>query len=219
MKSVVFALGLGLTSLSVHAGVEPVADEELSGFTAQDGITLDLKFRANASANGVPYSDPGLNNCAGVGNGCRLAIEFANRTGKWIVMKDYYFVLNYNNLRMTADVNRSTATAHVNLSRFQDKNGNVLLASPNSLPVVAFSFDPVSGYKDVEMTLNMGRVSAEFDSGPGALTTPCSPSTPALTCGYNRDQATGSVLGFRITDSQTGVAGIDLNGKVKVYGF
>tara|TARA_Y100000588_G_scaffold220704_3_gene234601 strand:+ start:1126 stop:1749 length:624 start_codon:yes stop_codon:yes gene_type:complete len=172
---------------TVHA-LEPVNDDELATVTGAEGVQLSLRLRNNLDGNGAPR------HCTGSLNGCRMGLEFAGREGIWLMLKDYYGALEINDIRLEGDVLPGTATSYADPDRFLSLTGDCLVndCDPSGLQAVRVSYPASKGpgeYNDLNLLVNIGRTALEFDDG----TTP----------GYMRDVAGGSVLGFRMADSQT----------------
>lgn len=187
---------------------EVLSDEDLSSAMAQDGIAMQIELRANANSDGTPLMFAPFNGCSGNNNPCKLGLEFAGRPGQWVMLKDYYFLLRYVDLWLDAGQTPAASTPYRNLSRFTDGAGNQLLADPNGKSGLVLSFPVKTGYQDIQASLNIGRVSAEFDA-TGSCTG----------AGYLCDNATGSVLGFRISNMMGQSAGINVDGKMTLFGF
>lgn len=203
---------------------EELADAELATMTGREGIALDLELRLNADTNGVPLAS--LSSCTGNLNPCRLGLEFQGRAGKWLMMKDFYGVLKINELLLNGAYTPAAGPAvYFDPLRFASTpaggdclvtGGGVPCVASNlwNLPAASFSFPtagkPATFYNDASLFLNIGRVAAEFNDPFPAGTT---------TLGYNRDAATGTVLGLRIQDTAGGSAGMRLDGRMLLYGF
>lgn len=199
----------GLLFLSAGASAfEALSDDDLSSAMAQDGISMQIELRANANSDGTPLMFAPFNGCSGNNNPCKLGLEFAGRPGQWVMLKDYYFLLRYVDLWLDAGQTPAASTPYRNLSRFTDGAGNQLLADPNGKAGLMLSFPVKTGYQDIQASLNIGRVSAEFDA-----TGSCAGA------GYLCDNATGSVLGFRISNMMGQSAGINVDGKMTLFGF
>lgn len=57
------------------AGMTALEDTEMAAVTGREGIALDLELRINADSSGTPLAS--MASCTG--NGCTLALQFANR--------------------------------------------------------------------------------------------------------------------------------------------
>lgn len=124
------------------------------------------------------------------------------------MLKDYYFLLRYVDLWLDSGSTPASNSPYRNLSRFRDALGNQLLVNPNNQPALAISFPVKTGYQDIRASLSIGRVSAEFDATGGCAG-----------AGYFCDQATGSVLGLKISNMAGQAVGINVDGKMSVFGF
>jgi hypothetical protein len=192
-----------------ETGLKPLSEGEMSAVTGREGIALDLKFGINMepNASGDFVVSQGLGGCTGTFTDCRLALEFAGRADKWLVLKNFYGFIQQNNLQFDASTLSNTDSPHRDEDRFRGEGspGPCLLAGcdPNGLPALQMSYgaQPV-GQSDIEAFINIGRVSAEFGS-----------------TGYLNDAATGSVLGFRVSDQTQQAATADIDGQIYLFGF
>lgn len=203
--------------------MQALDDASLEEVTGQDGIAVALELRVNADAAGNPLAS--LSNCAGVGNPCRLALSFANRAGEWLVIKDWYGVINIDPIYLDAGVRSDAASnpAYFDASKFADGSGNCLVtgnpgacsvADVTSGPALVLSYPGTtlgynpgtvtsSGYDSMTMSFNLGRLAVEFDGvNPGYL-----------------NDANGSFLGATVGDLSGGPAGAAFGGKAYVFGF
>mgnify|MGYP000005754084 FL=1 len=189
------------------AGMTALEDTEMAAVTGREGIALDLELRINADSSGTPLAS--MAGCTGTGNGCTLALQFANRPtggGEWLVLKDFYGVIRLNDLRLDGSRLPASPSNFANPERFKDNDGNCLveLCDPSGSLAAIFTYPDNSGFTaDVELGMNIGRAAVQF--GPE---------------GYLPSADTGaSFLGVRIGDTQTNAARIDINGGLQLYGF
>lgn len=198
--------------------LESMADTELSAATGQEGIALQMELRINADQYGRALTpsntgDRGLlaansgdfANCGSTTNlsstGCRQAIKYANQNnggGEWLVLKNFYGRIVMPLIHVDSGYTPAAATSYVDLNRFKNKNGVPLLATPNNIPVVNFSYP-----KEIEIwNLTVGGISMEH----GAT-------------GYlNADSST--VGGLKISNSVPDMpATINLQGSIGIFGF
>ena len=183
------ALVLLLSPAVKASEMQPLADEALAQVVAQEGVQLTLRLRNNVDAGNNPI------NCSGILNPCRMGIEFSGRNGIWLMLKDYYGFLEINDIRLESGELPSVSTGYQDPDRFLSLGGNCLVAGcdPRGLRAVRVSYPLNKGageYNDLNIFMNVGRVALEFDNA----------SNP-LEPGYLRDAASGSVLGFRMSDS------------------
>lgn len=191
------------------SAMEAVEDGELAEITGMEGVQLTLRLRNNVDANGDPIG------CSGNLNNCRMGLEFSGREGIWLMLKDYYGVVEINDVRLEGSVLPSTNTPYFDVSRFLDsEDGECLIFECNPAGTQAVRVTYPEGkapgeYSDLTVLINIGRTALEYDD---ALT-----STP----GYMRDAATGSVLGFRMADSRALNAPSQsrFDGAAYVFGF
>lgn len=198
-----------------------LSETDLSGVAGQAGIAMNVEWAINASASGSTVTPVACPTSAMHANGtpeCRIALEFADRAGIWLVMKNYYGLVRLNKVWVDAARTRSTASGYSNaasVARFP------VAFNPNNLPAVQLSYDhsalaaTTSFYGDAEMFLNVGRLTAEFDCAPSGAPVVCGTATP----GYLRDAVTGTPLSLRVADGANGTAQIRFDGKMQMYGF
>lgn len=209
-KAAILLLALA-TAGAQAAGLNEMSDEELGGVVAMKGVGLLLELRMNTDDKGVPLAS--LASCAGTNNPCKQGINFANRAGgggEWIMLKDFYGRLFIDGLNVDGSFNPATNSSYNDANRFKNDAGTCLLAGcdPRNLPALQLSFagSPSVFENDVVIGLEIGRVAIEY----GAT-------------GFNND-ANGGFLGLRVRDSVANTAtnnatSIDIDGKVRVYGF
>jgi hypothetical protein len=209
-----------LMGVAVNAvALESMADAEMAAATGQEGIGLQMELRINADQYGraltassvgndrplIAANSANFANCGSTTNfsstGCRLALKFANQNnggGEWLVAKNFYGRIVMPLIHVDSGVTPSAATSYVDLSRFKDKNGVPLLASPNNIPVVNISYP-----KEIEVwNLTIGGLSMEHGAD-----------------GYLKNDG-GSVGGLRISNSVPDMpATISLQGSIGIFGF
>jgi hypothetical protein len=200
-------------SCAQAGGLVELSDNELGSVEAQQGVLLNLKLRNNVDANNTPI---GCTAVVGTPNPCRMGLEFAARTGTWLMLKEYFGTFQLKDLRLDIVFLPTTASGYQDASRF-DANGNAgctapLLpaCSPNGRPALQLTFPGTDGpavYDDFLSFLNIGRVWLEFDNG----------ATP----GMQRDTSANSMFGVRMSDSRAlnEPAHMRFIGKGLVYGF
>lgn len=175
------------------AAFEPgaaLSDAELAEVAGREGVVLDIALRNNVTENGSVIG------CTGVLNDCRVGLEFADRDGIWLMLKEFYGTFRIRDIRVDIATLPSNQTFYANEERFRGTSGNCLLGAlstclPTNARAVKFSYPGVDGvgiYEDLFTFINIGRAALEYDNG----------ATP----GYMRDEATGSVFGFRMSDSR-----------------
>lgn len=214
----------GLVSGAAWAEMELMPDQELQTVDGQQGIALGLDYYINADASGAPLAS--LSNCSGLLNPCRMGVQIAGRTGEWLVVKDTYATLRIDTVRLDSGLMGAagSTTTTFDDTRFRSPSGTCLLAggacttaSIDAINALVLSFPSTtlsystatkvsSGYTNMQLGANIGRLAVEFDTG-----------SPA-TLGYNRD-VNGSFVGLRIADNNSNLAGITFMGKAYVYGF
>lgn len=165
-------------------------ETEMSGVSGAQGVVLELKLSNNI--NKETYAPLDCVASVGTPNVCRMGLEFAARTGIWLMLKEYFGLLHIKDMRLDAGFAPATNTAYYNPARFKDVLGNDLLpgANPINQPAVMLTYpgtDAQTTYDDLLTYLNIGRTWLEYDQG----------ATP----GYNRDTTTNSVFSIRLADS------------------
>lgn len=214
---------------AMAVAMEAMDDAGLAEISGQDGVALDLEFRANMEEDGVggfrPIQAAPFNSCSGNNNPCKLGINFAARDTAWIVIKDYYARIVVDTIQLdVATINTGGGSAFAgDMSQFENPAGTCLLdndpagCSAGDLdgdPALQISFPTLDSggnprtrtdYTDILILQNMGRVSAEYDGGGLE--------------GFERDAATGSVLGFRMQDNNGGPAQTRWEGRSIIFGF
>jgi hypothetical protein len=189
--------------------MEQLDDGDLSAISGAEGVQLTLRLRNNVDSAGNPMG------CSGILNPCRMGLEFSGREGIWLMLKDYYGVLAINDIRLESAILPVGNTVHVDFSRFlANDDTTCLIAGCNPAGMLAvrvtYPFSKAAGqYEDFSLLVNIGRTALEYDD---SIT-----STP----GYMRDNATGSVLGFRMADSQAlnAPSRSRFDGAAYVFGF
>lgn len=219
-------LSIWLIGSAAHA-LESMPDADLADATAQEGIALQLEIRVNADAKGnaltTGYSNvTGLasaavanstdfTNCASETDfssvGCRVAWTTPNRgsgaTQKWLVVKNWYGMLNVPLLWLDGGLTPNAATAYADLTRFRDKNGVPLIASPNNMHYIKLQLQD-----DIQFNWNMGGLS--FEKGATGYLTNSRPSLGGLRLGNSANDGL-------TTMTTTGSASI--KGTVGLFGF
>lgn len=205
------AMPLLLLSLTSQAdGLQPLADQELASVSGQagQGVQLSLTLRNNVDADGDPMG------CTGALNPCRMGLEFSAREGIWLMLKDYYGVLQINDLRIDNALLPGSNTSYHDPDRFLSPEGDCLISGCNPAGLLSLrTYYPfhkeVGVYNDLNLFTHIGRVALEYDDTVNNIP------------GYMRDVATGSVLGWRASDSQAlnAPAQMRFEGEAYVFGF
>lgn len=200
---------IGLLLAPVLGALEPVSDEELAAVHGMEGIQLTLRLRNNLDAEGNPMG------CTGLLNPCRMGLEFSGREGIWLMLKDYYGQIEINDIRLEGALLPTANTGFFDAGRFRGLSGECLVDDCNPAGGAAvrifYPTDRAAGrYDDMHLLMNIGRTALEFDDGGD-------PMVP----GYMRDQAGGSVLGFRMADSSAlnAPSRARFDGEAYVFGF
>lgn len=229
-----------LSFASVSHALDALSDGELSGITGREGILVSIEYYYNSS----PYDDPSTtafneagaalpgfcsspNGGSSLGNmNCRLALQFENRDGIWLLAKNGHASLAVNRLSMDAaflgDAASAASPLLYNDAKFRDADGSCLLGECSAswiakmpglrthYPGTGGSYNPAStrsiGYDDVKFGLFIEGIGVEYDSAPGAGD------------GWSRDQS-GAFMGVSIRDNNGYQAGIAFGGNFYLYGF
>ncbi|MZR62993.1 hypothetical protein [Alcanivorax sp. DP30] len=210
MRAIFFLLVLPVLGVKAD-NLRPLDDQEMAGIAGQagQGVQLTLMLRNNVDDSGNPIG------CTSGGlNPCRMGFEFSARDGIWLMLKDYYGELQINDLRIDNATLPGANTSHFDADRFRSVEGNCLIAGCNPAGLLSLrTYYPfhkgVGIYNDVNLFTNIGRVALEYDDTLNNIP------------GYMRDAASGSVLGFRSTDSQAlnAPANMRFEGEAYVFGF
>jgi hypothetical protein len=187
--------------------MKPLDDDSMAAIDGRSGIQLTLRLRNNVSDTGAPIG------CSGTPNPCRFGLEFADRAGIWLMMKDYYGSFSINDIRLEGTTLPAVYTGYQDSTRFLANDLSTCLIAgcdPRGQQALNIFYPGNKGagvYNDLTFFVNVGRVALEFDDG----------ATP----GFQRDAATGSVFGFRAADSAALNAPnrARIEGNAYVYGF
>jgi hypothetical protein len=185
----------------------PLSDDAMSDIDGGEGIALNVDFVINAYLDKDTDTITEIPCPAGVPD-CRLALEFNDMDGAWLVLKDYYGAFSLN--RVWLDANRTPSTA----SGYCDAACQSRFApgfDANDRPVVQLSYDhsdiglAAAYYGDGNLFYEISRITAEFGSN-----------------GYLTDNVSGAALGVRVSDSSapgTASAQVRFDGRMQLYGF
>lgn len=202
---------LSLTAFFIAAcapalAMEALEDEALSAVHGQQGVIFDIALQNNVDDSGNPIG------CSGALNPCRFGLELADQEGAWLMFKEFYGSLRLTGLQVEVDFLPETGTGFAEPDRFRDTNGNCLIedCDPRGEMSLKLNFPEnkqAGVYEDLRILVNIGRTALEFDNG----------ATP----GFDRDAASGSFLGYRLSDSiaPNAEARARFNGDAHVFGF
>lgn len=172
--------------------MQPLSEEEMEGVSAQQGIAIGLEYRINAKENGDPVDSSECPTVGGLtgGKSCRLALNYADRDGMWIVLKGYRGIIKFANVRLDATT-FGGSTVHRDLTTYMggyDPNSKPAIritsgswarttgagapaceTAPTAAPCYTYMNQP--NYTDFTLALNIDSMGMEFDSGgvPGYL--------------------------------------------------
>lgn len=232
--------------------LQSLTDEDLGNVAAQQGIAFNMEFRINSQADGsaVPSSEcPDVAGLTG-GKSCRLALYLADHDGMWIVMKNYRGIIKLNNIRIDASnlpaANSSRRDITSYLGGF-DPNGKPAIqlttgpwgvasaGGTNLTSATYYTYLNQSSYNDFSLSMDVSRMTLEFDCGAAVggtiYASGCSSATAGWdgvdrVPGYLRDAITGSAISLRVAKGISSSnlapvtpAQIRLDGRLQLYGY
>lgn len=143
-KGLLMAVALCAASVA-HAeltdGMEELSLDEMGVIVGAEGISFEWDQRYNANADGTidttmcPASDR---------TQCRLALQYANRSGEWTVFKGYHGRLYWSRIDIDAFVAPASATSVGDASRFAVQpygRPHLQLTFPEPLQIYRFSIE------------------------------------------------------------------------------
>lgn len=182
------ALVCALFSAQACAELSPLSSGEMEAVSGQDGVSFEWDLRINADATGTPLAI-----CTGADRtACRIALEYENRSGEWVVFKGFSGRFYWSRFNLDAFTSPASGTGVGDLARFT--------VSPYSKPHLSVTFpEPLEIYN-----FQMAKVSIEY----GAT-------------GYAADPADlNTFLGMGISNSVAGQPGtMTFEGQMTVWGF
>ena len=197
-----------MVSPALRAGdLTPMTDASLADISGGEGIALNVAFTVNAYLDTTTDTVTAINCPPGVPD-CRLALEFNDMDGAWLVLKDYYGAFSLNRVWLDAKRTPSVASGYCDSAC---QNRFPVGFSANDRPVVQLSYDHsdiglnAAYYDDGNLFYEIGRITAEFGS-----------------TAYLTDDISGSVLGVRVSDSSapgTASAQVRFDGRMQLYGY
>lgn len=201
-------LAIGFIQPVVGDSMTPMRDSELGNISGGDAIQLTLRLRNNVDASNTPIG------CVpGTLNPCRLGLEFTDREGKWLMLKEFYGTIAIEDMRLQGGTLSTANSSWRDTARFEASNGTCLLSAcnPNGLTAIMLTYPSAKGageYNDMSTFLNIGRMALEFD-------------VDASTPGYMLNNNSGSALAVRMSDSGAvnGAAQMRFEGTAMIYGF
>ena len=211
------------------ADMQALDDGKLSGVTGTgNGIAFDIVMQINTDASGTPTGSAAqITACQnGTAGGCpfRMAAQFENRPGGWLVMKDFFGMIKFNSLNLDAYMNPTTNTAFYNKNRFANapfgatqtcmSDVGSTACNPAGMNSFMFTF-PSASFSNIGMYVNIGRMAVEFDNNVAGS---CASINDTTNCGYVLDNR-GSFAGIIMSDITQKMAQISVGGQVRVYGF
>jgi len=173
------AVALLLSASALPAGeLQELADDDMAAVGAQSGVSMDFEFRINALANGDPVACPTV----GSATTCRLALNFAERNGIWVVMKDYRGIIRLSNIWVDASNLTNAWTTHTSggtvlnpaLGGYDPRNkpavqltaGNWSNAfSAGATSAAYYTFLNANAYNEFTTSINIANLSGEYNCG------------------------------------------------------
>lgn len=243
------AIALVSSYMPALADMTPIDDGQLQTITGQSGIALGLELDINVvdinedglvDLNGPDFQT--IQDCgsgdftSGVAGTCRLALNFANRPGEWLVLKDYYGSVRIDNLYLDGGhlSDAGNATSSYDPDKFLDSDGSTCLVDPSGNDCGADGVPPAyfddlaaivvsmpGSYNGNQFTPTGYDSSNGQSSGYDSLTmglTIGGMSVEYGVSGYSQNQL-GSFIGVKIADNNSPYAGADVQGQAYVFGF
>lgn len=171
-----------------RAELAPLSAEELEGIAGQDGISFEWDLRINADATGTP-----LALCSGADrSACRIALEYENRSGEWVVFKGFSGRFYWSRFNLDAFTSPAANSGVGDTGRFT--------TLPYSKPHIMVTFpEPLEIYN-----FQMAKVAIEYGAA-----------------GYAADPGDlNTFLGMAISNSVAGQPGtMTFEGQMTVWGF
>lgn len=198
-----------LSGQLLAAGLQPLEDTELGAISGGDAIQLTVRLRNNVDATNTP-----IGCIPGTLNPCRLGLEFTDREGKWLMLKEFYGTIAIEDARMQGGFLSDNNSSYRDTDRFLAADEATCLLSgcnPNGQAAIMLTYPNAKSageYNDMTTFLNIGRMALEFD-------------VDASTPGYMVDNNSGSALAIRMSDSGSvnGAAQMRFDGSAMIYGF
>lgn len=203
---------VAVASLVLLSGIaramQPMDELDMSEVTGGEGVIFDIALLNNVDEARNPI------NCEGLLNPCRFGLEFAEREGIWLMFKELYGSLVLTDMRVDVGFLPGVASGYGDPDRFRGEDGSCLISDcdPRDTPALLITYPENKGvgeYEDMRTFFNIGRAALEYDD------------TVSGVPGYQRDVATGSFLGYRISDSSgpNAEARVRFRGTGYVFGF
>lgn len=177
-----------LSATAARADLSPLSADEMGAVSGQEGVSFEWDLRINADATGAPLAI-----CTGADRtACRIALEYENRSGEWVVFKGFSGRFYWSRFNLDAFTAPASGTGVGDMSRFS--------VQPYSKPHLSITFpEPLEIYN-----FQMAKVAIEY----GAT-------------GYAEDPGdTRTFMGLAIGNSVAGQPGtMTFEGQMTVWGF
>lgn len=188
-------VGLAAVAPAGHA-MELLSSEELQAVDGRDGVSFEWDLRINADEDGTPLSF-----CTGANRtACRIALEYENRDGEWVVFKGFSGRFYWSRFNLDAFTAPASTSGYGDMTRFT--------VEPYGKPHLEVTFvDPLEIYN-----FRMSKVSIEYDlngsPAPGQF-------------GYEQDPTDlNTFLGLAISNSVANQPGtMTFEGRMTIWGF
>lgn len=164
------------------AELRTMSDTDLAAVGARDGISLRMDLRVNADASGNPLASVPVNER-------RLALQFNNHNGEWLILRNFYGRLLIPRLNLDAGYSSGSRDA---------ATGN---PSTSNVPALLVSMPEAMRFYNI----TIGGMSVEYDRGTtdAGMTANVSPS----------------FVGLKLHDSQQAYGTLTVTGSATIYGY
>lgn len=180
MSSILVPLVAGLLVLAsgmARAEMSPLSVDEMDQIQGQAGVSFEWDLRINADASGNPLAI-----CTSDPVACRIALEYENRAGEWVVFKQFTGRFYWPRFNLDAFTSPAANTGVGDASRFTTlpySKPHLQITFPEPLQIYNFKMAKISieygatGYSndatDTRTFLGMGIANA-IASQPGTMT-------------------------------------------------
>ena len=187
----------------VLAEMVPLENADLEQVVAREGIAFEWDLRINADENGDPLASLPLVER-------RIAIQYANRSGEWLVFKNVHGRINFPNFTLDSITSSLSPTPYPDTSRFVDGLG--VPQSPYGKPNLLITFpEPIEFYN-----VTVGGLAVEYGAVPATV----DPNSPP-NIGFFSDQTDAdSFIALKIGNSIANQPGtLNAEGSMTIFGF
>lgn len=132
-----------LSPLTARADMSPLSADEMDAISGQAGVSFEWDLRINADATGTP-----LALCGGADRtACRIALEWENRTGEWVVFKGFsgrFYWSRFNLDAFTSPAGNSGVGDTARFSVLPYSKPHLLVTFPEPLEIYNFQMAKVA---------------------------------------------------------------------------